>query len=115
MDFEELSQSGGGNQQVYSVFMPSHKIKQNTKPGDKLTIIAGKLKRHKDNRPFLLGHELEYRDPIANFEMTDEHKASLDKFKFRGETYEELDAHLDRMYRAMRLEGPEVEVYTRDI
>ncbi len=114
-DWEELSRSGSDAPQTYSVFMPSELIKPNSKAGDKLSLIVGKLKKHKTNQPFLLGFDLKYRNPIEDFKMTDEIKESLKKFRLAPTdhiTSDDVFKRMRDMYYGMRLLADQKEVYS---
>lgn len=114
-DFEELSKTKSDTPQVYSVFMPSGLIKPNSKSGDKLTLICGKLKKHKTNQPYLLGFDLAYRNPIDDFKLTDEIKESMDKFRLvpsDSTTVDDIKAKMHKMYNGMRMLADDREVYS---
>lgn len=87
-----------GHQSIYRALLPSHLITSKTRIGAKITVYGGKIKDLRSNEPFILGWHFEYRNEIDEFEMTNEVKESLDKFRFKGETLEELKAHQEKMY-----------------
>lgn len=104
---EELSEEHAGSYTaLYSVLIPSHLIKPDSKIGDKVTVYGGKMKRLKDNKPYLVAWYMDYRDPIDDFELTPEIRNTLDKFMFKGNTLEELTRHQELMYELVRTHNP---------